>query len=142
MELRLLRSFAVLAEELHFGRAAERLCIVQPALSMQIRALERDIGVRLFDRDRHSVQLTAAGRVFLPEAQATLAQAARAQQMVRAEEAGEFGVIELGHATVAVNDGVEHMQDGILTEAVTLGQVGDRLLASGGERSHRDYSLN
>ena len=96
MELRLLRSFVVLSEELHFGRAAERLCIVQPALSMQLRSLEREIGVRLFDRDRHSVKLTAAGRVFLPEAQATLAQAARARQMVQAAEAGELGVIRLG----------------------------------------------
>lgn len=104
MELKLLRSFVALSEELHFGRAAERLCIVQPALSMQIRTLERDIGVRLFDRDRHSVQLTAAGRVFLPEAQATLAQAARAQQMVRAAEAGEFGVIRLGFVSSILPD--------------------------------------
>ena len=96
MELRLLRSFAVLAEELHFGRAAGRLCIVQPALSMQIRALEAELGVALFDRDRHRVELTAAGRVFLPEALATLDQARRAVQLVRAAEAGEVGVVRLG----------------------------------------------
>jgi len=96
MELRLLRSFVVLAEELHFGRAAARLCVVQPALSMQIRALEKELGVVLFDRDRHHVELSAAGRVFLPEAQATLDQAQRAIQRVRAAEAGEVGVIRLG----------------------------------------------
>lgn len=96
MELRLLRSFVVLAEELHFGRAAERLCIVQPALSMQIRTLEDELGVVLFDRDRHRVELSAAGRVFLPEAQATLDQARHAVQRVRAAEAGEIGVIRLG----------------------------------------------
>lgn len=96
MELRLLRSFVVLAEELHFGRAAARLCIVQPALSMQIRALEDELGVVLFDRDRHRVELSAAGRVFLPEALATLDQAQRAVQLVRAAEAGEVGVIRLG----------------------------------------------
>lgn len=96
MELRLLRSFAVLAEELHFGRAAARLSIVQPALSMQIRALEDELGVVLFDRDRHRVELTASGRVFLPEALATLEQAQRAVQLVRAAEAGEVGTIRLG----------------------------------------------
>lgn len=96
MELRLLRSFVALAEELHFGRAAGRLNIVQPALSMQIRALEDELGAVLFDRDRHRVELSAAGRVFLPEALATLEQAQRAVQLVRAAEAGEVGTIRLG----------------------------------------------
>ena len=96
MELKLLRSFVALSEELHFGRAAERMCIVQPALSMQIRTLERKLGVALFDRDRHKVELSAAGKIFLPEAQATLAQAQRAFEMVRAADAGEVGVIRLG----------------------------------------------
>ena len=96
MELRLLRSFAVLAEELHFGRAAERLCIVQPALSMQIRALEESLGVVLFDRDRHRVELSQAGRIFLPEALTTLDQARRAVQVVQAAEHGEAGTIRLG----------------------------------------------
>lgn len=96
VELKLLKSFVVLSEELHFGRAAERLCIVQPALSMQIRTLEQALGVTLFDRDRHSVELSAAGHVFLPEAQLTLAQARRAVERVRAADAGEAGLIHLG----------------------------------------------
>lgn len=96
MELKPLRSFVALAEELHFGRAAERLCIVQPALSMQIRALEDELGVRLFYRDRHRVELTAAGQIFLPEARATLEQAQRAINRVQLADNGEIGQIRIG----------------------------------------------
>lgn len=95
MELKQLRAFVTLAEELHFGRAAQRLFIVQPALSMQIKALEAELGARLFERDRHKVELSDTGRVFLPEARATLQQAARAEQIARLSSRGEIGTLRI-----------------------------------------------
>jgi DNA-binding transcriptional LysR family regulator len=83
MELRQLRYFVTLAEELHFGRAAAREHIVQSALSQQVQRLERELGVRLLDRSTHRVDLTPAGTVFLIEARQILDQVGRATQAAR-----------------------------------------------------------
>ncbi len=96
MELRHLRSFIGVAEQLHFGRAAAQLHIVQSAVSQQILLLEEELGVRLLDRTRHRVALTDAGRVFLPEARKTLVQAEAAARAARAAGVGTVGRLEFG----------------------------------------------
>lgn len=101
MELRHLRYFVVLAEELHFGRAAGRLGISQPPLSQQIRALESDLKAPLFERTNRRVELTAAGRALLIEARATLDQADRAAAVVSQAQRGQIGELRIGFAPSA-----------------------------------------
>ncbi|MES2940735.1 MAG: LysR family transcriptional regulator [Pseudomonadota bacterium] len=95
IELRLWRQFVAVAEELHFGRAAQRLHMTQPPLTQAVAQLERAIGARLFDRTKRSVRLTAAGEALLPQARELLARAAALPAHARAAAAGELGRLRL-----------------------------------------------
>jgi DNA-binding transcriptional LysR family regulator len=96
VELRHLRYFVAVAEELHFGRAAERLHLAQPPLSQQIRKLEGILGYPLFDRTSRSVSLTAAGQVFLERAQRTLRNVQRDIEETQSIGRGEVGSLHIG----------------------------------------------
>lgn len=106
MELRHLRYFAAVAEELHFSRAAERLNIATPTLSAQIRALETMLGVQLFVRSTRGVTLTEAGKRVLEEARVTLSQAERTKLVGRHAGRGELGSIALGYILGPSIDGL------------------------------------
>ncbi|GAB3865468.1 LysR family transcriptional regulator [Micromonospora andamanensis] len=103
VELRQLRYFVAVAEHLSFSRAAEHLNLAQQSLSQQIRALERGLGVRLFDRDTRGTRLTAAGRVFLPEARAVLARFDTAVVVVQRDDRAEVGRLNLAFLTSTAN---------------------------------------
>lgn len=97
MELRHLSGFVAVAEELSFGRAASRLHVSQPAVSRLIRQLETDLGVSLFDRSTHHVELTVSGRAFLKEARAVLGQVEVAVSAARHAPRAEFSTLRVGH---------------------------------------------
>ena len=103
MELRQLRYFLAVAEELSFTRAAARLRMSQPPLSTQIQLLESELGVTLFDRSRRAIALTAAGRALVPEARRLLADADQTARIVRHAADGTVGRLAVGFVPAAVN---------------------------------------
>ncbi|MEY4979475.1 MAG: HTH-type transcriptional regulator BenM [Pseudomonadota bacterium] len=106
MEFRHLRCFTVLAQELHFGRAAQRLAMTQPPLSLSIQQLETHVGARLFERNSRGVSLTAAGQALLPRAQALLAEAALAAREARDVSQGLAGPLHIGFAGTVLYRGL------------------------------------
>ena len=106
MEFRHLRYFLVLAEELHFGRAARRLSMSQPPLSLNIQQLEASVGAVLLIRNSKSVQLTAAGRAFVPAAKALLEAAAQASNLVKDVGRGMAGSLSIGFAGTMLYNGL------------------------------------
>ena len=101
MTLDQVRAFVAVAEELHFGRAAERLTMTQPPLSRQIQKLERAVGVTLLDRDNRKVALTEAGRAFLDESYRLLALVDSAGDVARRIDGGAAGTLRLGFTAVS-----------------------------------------
>jgi DNA-binding transcriptional LysR family regulator len=104
MELRQLQYFVAVAEELHFGRAARRVNISQPPLSIQIRNLEDELGVRLFERTSRCVELTEAGRVFLEEVRGILGKLESAMEVTRDTAKGCIGRIAVGFVGPAMDN--------------------------------------
>src|SRR5271170_4686757 len=102
LDLRLVEYFVVLAEELHFSRAAEKLHIAQPSLSQQIRRLEELLGVKLLDRTSRRVELTQAGETLLPEGRRLIAQANRVTHAVRAAGSEQLTVGFYGSAATGL----------------------------------------
>ncbi|QBS45020.1 LysR family transcriptional regulator [Nocardia sp. CS682] len=97
MEFRHLVSFITIAEELHFGRAAQRLHLTQPSLSAQLQKLEKSLGVQLVARNSHEVKLTPAGREFESQARIIVAQMDRAAQVAKATAEGRAGTLNIGY---------------------------------------------
>jgi DNA-binding transcriptional LysR family regulator len=101
MELRQLEAFVAVAEELHFGRAAQRLHLAQSPLSQRVLRLERELGVRLFERSNRRVELSDAGRLLLPQARAALERATALADLARRWADGRAGTLRLGYVASA-----------------------------------------
>jgi len=109
MELRQIRSFLSIAETLHFGRTAELIHLSQPALSLQIRALEEEVGVRLLERNRRKTTLTAAGVAFRDDAAGVVSQLDQAIRRARLAADGKLGLLRIGFISTAGNEIVPNL---------------------------------
>ena len=109
MELRQLRYFIAVAEHLNFTEASKRLFVAQPAVSQQIAGLEKSLGLKLFIRDKHSVKLTPAGRVFLNDAIDLLSRSEEAEKRVKKAASGEVGQLSIGFLNAPVKKFLPHL---------------------------------
>ena len=133
LDLVQLNCFVTVAEELHFGRAAERLCMTQPPLSRQIQLLEHALGVKLFERTSRTVRLTTAGQVFLTDATRLLNLAKQAAANAQRSSKGETGRVTIGFTSVMGFDLMPNLIaaaqkalpdiDVVLKEMVTVAQL-------------------
>ncbi|MGN5631522.1 LysR family transcriptional regulator [Streptomyces sp. AC154] len=126
MELRHLSAFVAVAEELHFGRAAKRLQMAQPPLSQQIRQLEKELGVQLFERNTRSVRLTGAGESFLQPVRTVLDGLDVAVRAAKAAGRGEYGRVSIGFAGASSHETLPR-----LTRAVRAAHPGIELVMRG-----------
>lgn len=125
MELRHLRHFLAVADELHMGRAAQRLGMAQPPLSQSIARLEKELGVRLFDRSNRRLSLTRAGTAILDEARSSILHADAARALAQAADQGAAGEIRIGFVSAAL---YEHLPRGLLRLSEILPAVQPKLL--------------
>lgn len=115
VELRHIRAFIAVAEDLNFRKAAERLHMAQPVLSRIVRSLEMEIGFQLFERSTRMVALTAAGRAFLPEARLVLDTLVAAVRIARRVDQGDLGTLVVGFNDFAINDSLPRIIRNFLT---------------------------
>ncbi|MGW0935753.1 LysR family transcriptional regulator [Streptomyces sp. NPDC002666] len=126
MELRHLFAFVAVAEELHFGRAAKRLQMAQPPLSQQIRQLEKELGVQLFERNTRSVRLTSAGESFLQPVRTVIEDLDTAVRAAKAAGRGEYGRVSIGFAGASSHETLPR-----LTRAVRAAHPAIELVMTG-----------
>ena len=116
MDVEQVRAFLAVAEELHFGRAAQRLHVAQPPLSRTIKKLERDLGTTLFDRNTRSVKLTASGHALITPAREVLNAVRRAEGAVRSADGREFGIVRIAFAGVSTHPLVAELARSVRSE--------------------------
>jgi DNA-binding transcriptional LysR family regulator len=145
VELRHLRYFLAVADELHFGRAAARVRVAQPAISQQIQRLERSVGARLFERNRREVRLTPAGEGLLPYAQRAIDDVADGIRAARRAAAGEIGHLTVGFletaASTIVPQAVRTFQAAYPDVELTLRELGVGAQIDGLESSRLDVGF-